>query len=72
MSDEILNNFENQINALVDRYEALKQDNVRLRNKQSDLMVENANINKKYSLVVDSIKKMVGRLKEVGNEDGSR
>lgn len=70
MSDGILDNFETQIEALIERYERLKQDNVRLREKQMDLFAQNNVVSEKYSLVIDGVKKMVERLKAIEKEHG--
>jgi uncharacterized protein (TIGR02449 family) len=71
MTDSILDNFETQIEALIERYERLKEENARLREKQANLFVQNNAIDEKHSLVIGGIKKMVERLKMVERENGS-
>lgn len=71
MSDDILNSFETRIEALINRYEQLKQENTRLREKQANLFAENGTIEKKHTMVVDGIKKMIERLKMVEGANGS-
>jgi len=71
MNDNIFDNFEIQIEALINRYEQLKQENARLRDKQSSLFAQNNTVEKKHSMMVDGIKKMVARLKMVEGENGS-
>lgn len=71
MTDDILNSFETQIEALINRYEQLKQENARLREKQANLFAANSTIEKKHTMVVDGIKKMIERLKMVGDANGS-
>jgi uncharacterized protein (TIGR02449 family) len=70
MSDNILDNFETQIEALIERYERLKQENIRLREKQIDLFAQNDSVNEKHSLMIDGVKKMIARLKTIerGND----
>jgi len=70
MTDSILDNFETQIEALIERYERLKQENARLREKQANLFAQSNATNEKHSSIVDGIKKMVERLKTVEREDG--
>ena len=71
MNDDILNSFETQIEALINRYEQLKQENARLREKQSNLFADNSTIEKKHAVMVDGIKKMIERLKMVEGVNGS-
>ncbi|MGD9153567.1 MAG: hypothetical protein PVG30_07940 [Gammaproteobacteria bacterium] len=71
MNDDILNSFETQIEALINRYEQLKQENARLREKQSNLFTQNSAIEKKHAMVIDGIQKMIERLKMVEGANGS-
>jgi len=68
MSDNILDNFETQIEALIERYERLKQENIRLREKQMDLFMQNDAVDEKHSLMIDGVKKMIERLKTIERE----
>jgi uncharacterized protein (TIGR02449 family) len=70
MSDNILDNFETQIEALIERYERLKQENARLREKQVDLFTQSNAINEKHSLMIVGVKKMIERLKTIEREHG--
>ncbi|MGD9108928.1 MAG: hypothetical protein PVI75_07185 [Gammaproteobacteria bacterium] len=71
MNDDILNSFETQIEALINRYEQLKQENARLREKQANLFTQNSTIEKKHTMVIDGIQKMIERLKMVEGANGS-
>ncbi len=70
MNDNILDNFETQIEALIERYERLTQENIRLRKKQIDLFAQNDVVNKKHSFMIDGVKKMIERLKTIDREHG--
>ncbi|MEE9572845.1 MAG: TIGR02449 family protein [Candidatus Neomarinimicrobiota bacterium] len=72
MTDSILDNFETQIEALIERYKRLIEENARLREKQANLFAQNNTTDEKHSLVIGGIKKMVERLKMVERENGSK
>jgi len=70
MGDNILDSFETQIGVLIERYERLKQENIRLREKQTNLFTQNDAVGEKHSLMIGGIKKMIKRLKTIEKEHG--
>lgn len=70
MSTDILDHFEMQIEVLIEQYERLKQENVRLRDKQAELITECNDTRDKHAIMVNGIEKMIERLKIVESENG--
>lgn len=71
MSENILDHFEVQIDALIGQFARLKQENSRLRDKQSVLLSEYNAMQEKYTLMTDGVKKMLARLKTIERENES-
>jgi uncharacterized protein (TIGR02449 family) len=69
METGVLDRFERQVTVLLQQYERLKKDNVKLREKQSVLLGEHDALNRNSQSLVDGIKKMIERLKKIEKEN---
>ena len=69
MDNSILDRFERQLDALLQKYKQLKQDHSLLRAKQRTILGEYNLLQAKHKSAVDSIEKMVNRLETIKEED---
>jgi uncharacterized protein (TIGR02449 family) len=64
MDIEILEQFEQKIDALLKNYMDIKQENHRLRNDHTKLLLENSKLRKKQTLLRERIEAIIERLRE--------
>ncbi len=68
MNEKVVEQFERQIDSLLGEFGRQKNDNSKLRNKQSDLLDECDELKVKLRLAVSTIKKTLKRLKAIERE----
>ena len=69
MDDETLAKFERQIEALLQNYERIRQDNAVLREKQDQLVEECRVLGEKNQKAVSSIERTIDRLKTIETDN---
>ncbi len=68
MSEKHLSQLERQLDSLLREFDRQKNDNTKLRGKQSTLLDECDELKVKLRLAVDTIKKSIKRLKVIERE----
>jgi len=69
MDNNVLERFEQHIEALIDKYQAVKQDNVLLREKQSVLLEERDQLHNKQQEIAGSVEKLINRLRVISENE---
>ena len=64
------NQLENQLDALLARYQALRDENKELRTSATTLQLERSKLLEKNELATSKIEAMIGRLKGMESKNG--
>ncbi|OGT06477.1 MAG: hypothetical protein A2103_00785 [Gammaproteobacteria bacterium GWF2_41_13] len=65
MRHDVLEKLERQVDSLLQNHEKQKNENKLLREKQAKLLMERDRLLKKQALAIQSIKKLIEKLKKV-------
>jgi hypothetical protein len=69
MEENLLNRFEEQLEALLKNYKSVKQNNAILENQFSKISTERDAWKKKHDTVVESLERVIKRLQEFVDEN---